>query len=146
MRDRILVVDDDASVLLLLRRVLESAGYQVRTAAGLEEAVAVFRGEPCELLVVDKHMPGATGFDVVRQLRELYPDLPAIMVTAYPEPVLTPGPVLQGHLVKPFQPMSDFLAHVAKVLELTRRSIALGLARSPPAVVPTAGSADEVVN
>ncbi len=131
MRARILVVDDDPSIVQLLRRVLQRAGYAARGASTLEDAVALFELEPCDLLLVDKNMPGVTGFQVITRLRALYPDLPAIMVTAHPEPVLIPGVKIQGYLAKPFERLGVVEEHVERVLAVSRRMIELGLAKAP---------------
>lgn len=145
MRGRVLVVDDDSSVLYLLRQVLQRAGYAVRVAATLKDAVALFQLEPCDLAIVDKNMPGVTGFEVIARLRELYPDLPVIMVTAYPEPVLIPGIKIQGYLAKPFERIAIVPEHVEKVLALSRKMIELGLAR-PPHLEPAPEPALKVVS
>lgn len=113
---RILVVDDDASVLNLVKLVLGRAGHEVLTAASLPDAEAVFLGAPCALVLTDKNLPGATGYDVIERLRRHLPELPAILMTAYPEPLLTSRPRLQGYLAKPFERASLLVESVERVL------------------------------
>jgi CheY-like chemotaxis protein len=113
---RVLVVDDDASVLLLAKVLLSRAGHTVVTAASLPDAEAVFLGEPCAIVVTDKNLPGATGFDVIERLRRHAPDLPAILMTAYPEPLLGTRTRLQGYLAKPFERASLLVESVERVL------------------------------
>lgn len=99
----ILVVDDEPAVLMLFARVLTKAGHRASVAASLTEAVSAYDREPCDLLVTDKNLPGETGFDVIRKLRERNPALPAILMTAYPEPMLGKVPPIHGYLAKPME-------------------------------------------
>ncbi|QBI56220.1 response regulator transcription factor [Streptomonospora litoralis] len=68
--ERLLVVDDEATVRELLSAALRFAGFQVTTAATAAEAVAAATGEPTDLVLLDVMLPDMDGFDVVRQLRE----------------------------------------------------------------------------
>ncbi len=80
---RVLVVDDDPSVLALLADVLSAAGHQVMRAADGERAVEVFRGEPCEVVVTDVAMPGLSGMDVLRAVKQIHPSTEVILLTAF---------------------------------------------------------------
>ena len=128
---RILVVDDDASVLAVCKAVLSRAGHAVFTAATLPDAEAVFLGEPCELLVTDKNLPGATGFDVIQRLRHHAPGLPAILMTGYPEPILGLKTSLQGYLAKPFE-NGQLVESVARVLAFVEEARRPRRPRRPP--------------
>ena len=83
----ILAVDDQPDARELLRRVLEDSGARVLTAGSASEALAVAERERPHVLVSDIGMPGADGFDLLRQLRALGPhrggDIPAIALTAF---------------------------------------------------------------
>jgi CheY-like chemotaxis protein len=118
MGARILVVDDEPSVLELFRRVLSRDGHRVHVAASSEEAVSEFSRADFDLLVVDKSMPGTDGFDLLDSLRAMDPDLPAIMVTASPDPFATRRVRLQGYLPKPFQSLKQVSVTVQRVLEM----------------------------
>ncbi|MBI1356437.1 MAG: response regulator [Acidobacteria bacterium] len=74
----ILVVDDDIAILRLLRSLLEREGFQVETAASVAEARAIQVGNRVDLLVTDLILPGESGFDMIRAIRELNRDLPII--------------------------------------------------------------------
>jgi len=80
--ERILVVDDAPTVRHLLKLLLEEAGYQVDEAATAQEAVQVIRDGAYHLVIVDKNLDGADGFEVCRVARELSPDTARIVVTA----------------------------------------------------------------
>jgi DNA-binding NtrC family response regulator len=80
---RILIVDDDDVSCQLFIEVLEGEGYEVRKAHSGEEALERLRSEAYDLLLVDVRMPGITGLDVTRIMRQEQPDLPVIVMTAF---------------------------------------------------------------
>lgn len=73
MGSRILIVDDEPGVRMLLTTVFQRAGFQVRAAADVPEAKAIFTAEPCEVVLTDVRMPGLSGHDLVRWLAAEYP-------------------------------------------------------------------------
>ncbi len=81
---RILVVDDDEASLDLATRVVERMGHTVLTARDGEHGLARARGERPDLLLLDLHLPGLSGVEVVRELRaeERLHALPVIAVSA----------------------------------------------------------------
>jgi len=79
----VLVVDDEAVVLTVLREALRRGGYRVTTAASAEEAIDLMRKRRFDLVLTDKNLPGASGLEVLRVAREL-PSAPAIvLITGY---------------------------------------------------------------
>ncbi len=82
-RPQIAVLDDDQSVLSALRRLLCARGYDVRTfdsGPALLQAMGSMRPD---CLLLDVHLPGMTGFEVLAQARVLDAGLPAIIITAF---------------------------------------------------------------
>lgn len=77
----LLVVDDDDVFRERLGRAIAGRGYAVRTAANADEAVALAMQAPPRFAVLDLRMPGDDGLVVLRRLRELAPDLRAVMLT-----------------------------------------------------------------
>jgi two-component system, OmpR family, phosphate regulon response regulator PhoB len=67
----ILVVDDDLPILTLMRSLLREFGYETATATTSEQALEAVKGNPPSLVLVDRHMPGMNGDDLVRALRAL---------------------------------------------------------------------------
>jgi len=65
----VLVIDDEASVRNLLRRILEQAGYGVRVAADGTEGLRRYRERPPDVVVVDLYMPGKEGMETIMALR-----------------------------------------------------------------------------
>ena len=65
----ILVVDDDAPIIALMRSILREFGYEARTAASGTAAIDAARAEAPDLVLLDKNMPGMSGGEVIRALR-----------------------------------------------------------------------------
>ena len=78
----ILLADDERSVRILLKRVLESRGYVVRAAADGGQALALYHARRPDLLVLDVMMPGKDGIEVCREVRRNDPDIPVLFLTA----------------------------------------------------------------
>jgi signal transduction histidine kinase len=83
-RGRILVVDDHGTTLALLQSVLETGGFQVKTASGGQEALELFPSCDPDLVILDVLMPGMDGLEVCRRLRktEKGQELPILFLTA----------------------------------------------------------------
>src|SRR5271155_2976430 len=81
----LLVVDDDRRIRDLLSRFLQREGYRVTTAQNAADARAKLDGLSFDLLVLDVMMPGETGFDLAKALRETS-QVPILMLTARAEP------------------------------------------------------------
>lgn len=86
----ILVVDDEPDVVDLFkrrfRRELKRGDYLMSFAASGEEALAQLRGgiQPEVMLILsDINMPGMNGFDLLKEAKKMWPDLPVAMITAY---------------------------------------------------------------
>ncbi|OGN89356.1 MAG: DNA-binding response regulator [Chloroflexi bacterium RBG_13_46_14] len=77
----ILVVDDELSIIKLLRANLEAEGCQVLAAINGVEALNVFEKEPTDLVILDITMPEMDGFEVCRRIRE-WSQIPIIMLSA----------------------------------------------------------------
>jgi two-component system, NtrC family, response regulator GlrR len=82
MQNRLLLVDDDASLLKLLAIRLEAEGFEVNTAESAEAALQVLRNRPADLVVTDLRMEGASGLELFEQIRHFYPGLPVVIMSA----------------------------------------------------------------
>jgi len=84
MKSRVLIVDDEEPIRLLLDRVLQGAGYVTELAANGPEAIAAAEGsDSIELLVTDMMMPEMNGDEVARRLRRKHPALKVLYYTGY---------------------------------------------------------------
>ncbi|MBM4287985.1 MAG: response regulator [Deltaproteobacteria bacterium] len=82
---RILVADDEMSIRLLYSEELREEGYEVFTASNGIEALEVVDKEPLDLIILDIKMPEMSGIEVLRQIKEKYPNLPVLLSSAYSE-------------------------------------------------------------
>ena len=82
-RSKILVVDDDESLRRVMQLQLEEAGYEVITAAGAKEALALTEEQMPALVITDLKMPGVSGMELLRSLRSEHPETTVVMITAF---------------------------------------------------------------
>ncbi|MCH7960267.1 MAG: response regulator [Candidatus Hydrogenedentes bacterium] len=102
---RILVVDDDASLLEVVATYLESNGHIVRSCESGEDALDAMKDQEFDLVLSDVAMAGLNGFELLRATRDLYPDIGFVLMTAYEKQyplseALEAG--ADGYLSKPF--------------------------------------------
>jgi two-component system KDP operon response regulator KdpE len=113
----ILVVDDEPQILRVLRASLPARGYQVRTAPGGDEALDEVRKEMPDLIILDLAMPGTSGLEVCRRVRE-FSAVPIIVLSAKGSEVDKVSALDLGaddYVTKPFG-MDELLARVRAVL------------------------------
>jgi DNA-binding response OmpR family regulator len=122
-QNRVLVVDDEPTIVEIVGRYLERAGYESRGAADGFEALELAATERPDLVVLDLMLPGIDGIEVMRRLRELNgPPLAVILLTARGEESDRLVGLRQGaddYVVKPFSP-AELVARVGAVLRRTR--------------------------
>src|SRR5215204_4886861 len=80
---RILVIDDDPGVRDSMERTLRVAGYAVQSAASGEEGFELAKGGAYDVILSDMRMPGISGLDILRQLRDLRVDSAFIIMTGF---------------------------------------------------------------
>ncbi|MEJ5229453.1 MAG: response regulator [Pseudothermotoga sp.] len=82
-KTRILVVDDEENIRLLISEELRDLGYDVETASNAEEALEKFEKDNFELATIDVEMPGKSGIELAGVLRQKFPGLRIVLLTAY---------------------------------------------------------------
>lgn len=82
---KILLVDDEESILLLNSEELEDEGFTVDTALNGEIGLRKFQATAYDLVILDINMPGMNGIEVLRQIKAIKNELPVIICSAYPE-------------------------------------------------------------
>ncbi len=80
---KIVVVDDEPTIVLMCRRVLESQGHAVQGFTDVRTALARLEAEAADLLVVDYKMPELNGIEFVRRVWAVRPGLRVVMITAH---------------------------------------------------------------
>jgi len=128
---KILVIDDEANILRLVRDYLEQAGYRVLTALNAETGLHVLRCETPDLLVLDLGLPDRDGWDLTRLIRfdRQLSDTPIIMLTARVDDsdrIIGLELGADDYITKPFNPREV----VARVRAVLRRTNAVKLSPS----------------
>ena len=110
----ILVIEDDLKILRGLEMNLEFEGYAVHSATDGYEGLRKALEEPVDLLLLDLMLPGLSGYDICRKVREQKPDLPIIMLTAKGEEIDRVAGLDLGaddYVTKPFG-VSELMARI----------------------------------
>ncbi|MDP3815533.1 response regulator, partial [Pseudomonas sp.] len=93
---RLLLVDDEPGILAALRRVFQRENYELLFARNAEEALQLLEAKPVELIVSDFMMPGINGSELLRRVRERWPDIIRIMLTGQASTEAVMGSVKDG--------------------------------------------------
>jgi len=135
MPKRILAVDDEEKILDMLKSFLEREGYEVILAADGNAAWDLINSEKPDLVVLDWMLPGVSGLEVCRRIRELKLEVPVIMLTARAEEVdkllgLELG--ADDYITKPFS-LRELAARIKAVLR--RSEMGAARAKEPEEVI-----------
>jgi len=117
---RILIVDDESTLVFFLKQGLQESGIQclVDDAASGEEALTKLTYNRYDVLVTDLKMPGISGFTLLEVARSLYPDISMILMTAFGSPEVQEEAKrlkVDGYLTKPF-PAAELQRIITDVL------------------------------
>lgn len=120
MAQRILIVDDEPDILMINKIALQSEGFEIETAANGPDALELAFADPPDLILLDVMMPGMSGFDVLRQLKdnEATSTIPIMMLTGLSErskilEALSSG--IDYYIVKPFE-FTELLSKINQAL------------------------------
>jgi DNA-binding response OmpR family regulator len=122
MSEKILVIEDDPSILRGLQLNLGMEGYLVRSAADGETGLVLARSERPDLVVVDVMLPRLGGLDVVREIRKEDPELPVLILSAKGQETDKVAGLQLGaddYMVKPFG-LKELLARIDALLRRRR--------------------------
>jgi DNA-binding response OmpR family regulator len=132
MSERILVIEDDPSILRGLQLNLGMEGYTVRSAMDGETGLRLALTEKPDLVVVDLMLPRLGGLDIVREVRKADPDLPILIVSAKNQEIDKVAGLQLGaddYMVKPFG-LKELLARIDALLRRRRARGATGETRT----------------
>jgi two-component system response regulator AtoC len=137
---RILVVDDDPALGVVLHALLQQAGYAPRVVPSAEAALDAIERHAVDLILTDVKMPGMDGMDLLKALSERRPDLPVVLLTAHGTVPLAVEAMKRGaadFLLKPFD-RDEILFVISKALAAGDREAAAsapeGLVGDSPAM------------
>ncbi|MDF9407859.1 MAG: Sporulation initiation phosphotransferase F [Pelotomaculum sp. PtaB.Bin013] len=115
----LLIVDDNVGVCRLLFELFSDEGYIVETALSGAEALRIVCGRTPSLILLDVKMPGMSGLETLDKIKEIVPDIPVVMMTAYTEldtiMAAQKDGLIQHYLGKPFD-LDDIRRLVKKIL------------------------------
>ena len=120
MANRVLLVDDDTQLTEMLAEYLQPEGMAVTAVASGPQGLRRAQQEEYDLIVLDVMLPGLSGFDVLRQLREASVQTPVLMLTARGDDVDRIVGLEMGaddYLSKPFNPR-ELLARVKAIMRM----------------------------
>ena len=120
--EKILVIDDEKSILDLLSVVFEKEGYMVETSLSATRAVELMGNEDFDIIVSDIKMPKMSGMELLSYVRKNRPDIPIVMITAYgtiKQAVEALKAGAMDYIVKPFD-VEELKIIVAQGLEKKR--------------------------
>ncbi|MDY0301624.1 MAG: sigma-54 dependent transcriptional regulator [Trichlorobacter sp.] len=116
---KLLVIDDEPAIREGVRRILESESFAVETYGSGQAALERIKQERFDLVITDLKMPGISGMDVLKSIKDIHPDLPVVFITGYSSvdnavEVMKLGAV--DYIAKPFTP-EDMLKVIKTALE-----------------------------
>jgi len=117
-RKKILIVDDEESVLRIMKRIVERIQRECTLAYSAEEARRTMREESFDLILCDIRLPGESGMDFIKDVVSEYPDTAIIMVSGLDDAVTVEKALemgAYGYIVKPFK-ISEVLINVSSAL------------------------------
>ena len=113
----ILVIEDDQTLLLMLKQYLEKAGYHVINAINGLEGLKLLESADYDLVITDINMPYVSGIGVISAVKGKHPNIPAVAITGFGEEPLRAAKEKKANVMlnKPFE-MSTLLGHIEKLL------------------------------
>lgn len=97
---QLLFVDDEANVLKALKRIFHQENYNIILASNGKEALEILKREPCQLVISDFMMPEMNGADLLREIKNQYPDIIRIMLTGHADTTAVMGAIKEGAVYK----------------------------------------------
>ncbi|NOY65197.1 MAG: sigma-54-dependent Fis family transcriptional regulator [Nitrospirae bacterium] len=119
MKGRVLVIDDEAIVRVSCERVLRPEGFEVVVTSRGDEAIELLEKEPYDVVLTDLKMPDMDGLEVLKIIKERWPDIQVIIITGYGTISTAVQAIKMGayeYIEKPFTPQ-DILQVVEKVIK-----------------------------
>lgn len=124
MKEKILIVDDQFGIRILLNEVLQKEGYETFQAANGIQALEVVQNHTPDLVLLDMKIPGMDGIEILKRMKVMNQDIRVIIMTAYGELDMIQEAKDLGaltHFAKPFD-IDDIRAAVKKYLGIATES------------------------
>lgn len=121
MTKKILIVDDQFGIRILLKEVLQKEGYTTFQASNGQKAIDIVKNEKPDLVLLDMKIPGMDGIEILTKLKEINQNIQVIIMTAYEELDMIQEAIQLGaltHVAKPFD-IEDLVKEVKKFLSMS---------------------------
>lgn len=121
--DSVLIVDDEDALGEVLVEAFSASGYRAERAQSAEEALEKFRADPADILIVDKNLPGMSGLDFIRRVREISYWPAIVLITGYSSPESAEMALnldVDAYLEKPFESVFGMVDLGARLLARRR--------------------------
>lgn len=123
-KSTLLLVDDSPNILKALARVFRPEGYNLLLADSAKEAMEILARDDVDLVITDEHMPGLSGTDLLRVVRERYPAVMRFMVTGSDDIEVAKNAINNGEVYRCFtKPWDDFELLVCVKQALSHRTV-----------------------
>jgi len=135
--EKVAIVDDDLSLCHFLRRTLILKGYEVFTFHNGREALAGIQDD-CDLILLDNRMPDLTGLEVLKEMKQRFPKVPVIIMTAFGTTKTAIEAMRMGafdYILKPFE--------LEEIFGLLNRALEAGRLMKRAVAIPTLDAARE---
>ncbi len=114
----ILIVDDQPYLRELLSEILTREGYRVASVGDIQSMWRHLRDSPPDLVLLDLYLNGSKGWDVLRDIKSIDPNLPVLIVTAYDSYVNDPRlSQADGYIIKSFSAFDELKEKIAEILK-----------------------------
>lgn len=117
---KILVVDDEEAVREVLKEVVREAGHECRTAGNAEEGIACLWEEPFQVVITDLRMPGMSGIEFTKMIKQINPETEVLLITSYASLDTALSALRLGaydYLAKPFDDINLVFSAIERVVE-----------------------------
>jgi len=122
MSQRILIIDDEEHMRRILCKALEQEGYEADMVGDGPDGLDLLNKREMDLVLLDMKLPTMDGMEVLKNIKELYPALPVIVITAYGSIEMAVAAIKAGaadYITKPFD-IDELILQVRKALEVHR--------------------------
>jgi len=123
MKGRVLVIDDEKNITLVMQAMLERAGFETMVYNDSQSALQIIENEDLDVVITDLYMPGPSGMDVLNYCQSNSPRLPVVLITAYGTVEAAVSALKQGafdFITKPFD-QNELINVVQKAVDTHRQ-------------------------
>ena len=117
--NKILIVDDELNMRLVLSAMLKKEGFEITAAADGAEAIQILQAKPVSVVITDLKMPNIDGMELLEHITQKYPKIPVIMITAHGTVATAVEALKKGaldYIMKPFE-LDDLKNVIAKAIK-----------------------------